>query len=84
MTVRETEISIFDSLIKVRDWISVTGKVSFALVPFLERRDKPNDLRYDDRSFNCEDSGKSGDVGDQQFVSPDSIPVLIDTSSALL
>jgi hypothetical protein len=76
MITRETEISIFDSIFKVRDGVSVTGNVSCAFVRFLERRNKQNDLRYDDSSFNCEGNGKAGDAGDQWFVSPDSIAVL--------
>ncbi len=81
MTMRGTEISIFASIFIVRDWVSVTGYVPCAFVRFLERRNKQNDLRYDDRSFNCEGSGEAGDAGDQWFVSPDSSAVLSNTHS---
>jgi hypothetical protein len=84
MTVRIAEISMFDSLTKVGDLISAILHWSFAFVLFLERRDKHNDLRYDDCSFDCEGGGETGDVGDQRFVSPDSIPLLINRHRVLL
>jgi hypothetical protein len=77
MTVRKPEVVILDSMMKVRNWISVIRNVPFAFVLFLERRDKQNDLRYDDRSFDCEGSGEACDVGDQRFVSPDPTAVLM-------
>jgi hypothetical protein len=77
MTVKAAENSILDSIFMVRDRVSVTGNWPFTFVLFLERRDNQNGLRYDDCSVDCEGSGKAGDVGDQWFVSPDSIPLLI-------
>ncbi len=83
MTVRPAEISLFDSISKVRDEVSVMGNGRFAGVRFLERRDNQNGLRYDDRSVNCKGSSEAGDVGNQRVVSPDSTSVLTHPSKAL-
>ncbi|MEW6126438.1 MAG: hypothetical protein AB1757_05230 [Acidobacteriota bacterium] len=75
MAVLQIVISTFAEVLRVR-------ALSFAFTRIPERRNKQHGFRYDDCFVHCESIGEAGDVVDQLFVSPDSIPVLSHTHLA--